>query len=337
MPKRGPAMESAARLPDRKGGAQMREYTVEKPGVRLDAFLHRAEPSLTVGALHRYLRENKIKVNGKRLPLSARLAAGDVVRLYLPGQPAQGEGPAYLAAKPYFTPVYEDAQVLVAQKPAGLLVQDEAGAQADTLLNRARRYLYEKGELAANAPWLPQLCHRLDTGTSGLVILAKTPAALAQMTELIRTRAVQKEYLCVTVGAPARPQAELRGFLVKNAKRGTVRVTAAAQRGAKEIITRYETLCKSGALALLRVQLVTGRTHQIRAHLASIGCPVLGDSKYGNTQANRAWHFKYQALCAYSLRFPAMEKESPCAGLSGKTLFAEEPWYAAQIKNGTLG
>ena len=330
-------MESAARLPGRKGGAWMREYTVEKPGVRLDAFLHRAEPSLTVGALHRYLRENKIKVNGKRLPLSARLAAGDVVRLYLPGQPAQGEGPAYLAAKPYFTPVYEDAQVLVAQKPAGLLVQDEAGAQADTLLNRARRYLYEKGELAANAPWLPQLCHRLDTGTSGLVILAKTPAALAQMTELIRTRAVQKEYLCVTVGAPARPQAELRGFLVKNAKRGTVRVTAAAQRGAKEIITRYETLCKSGALALLRVQLVTGRTHQIRAHLASIGCPVLGDSKYGNTQANRAWHFKYQALCAYSLRFPAMEKESPCAGLSGKTLFAEEPWYAAQIKNGTLG
>ena len=315
----------------------MREYTVEKPGVRLDAFLHRAEPSLTVGALHRYLRENKIKVNGKKLPLSARLAAGDVVRLYLPGQPAQGVGPAYLAAKPYFTPVYEDAQVLVAQKPAGLLVQDEAGAQADTLLNRARRYLYEKGELAANAPWLPQLCHRLDTGTSGLVILAKTPAALAQMTELIRTRAVQKEYLSVTVGAPARPQAELRGFLVKNAKRGTVRVTAAAQRGAKEIITRYETLCKSGALALLRVQLVTGRTHQIRAHLASIGCPVLGDSKYGNTQANRAWHFKYQALCAYSLRFPAMEKESPCAGLSEKTLFAEEPWYAAQIKNGTLG
>ena len=330
-------MESAARLPGRKGGAQMREYTVEKPGVRLDAFLHRAEPSLTVGALHRYLRENKIKVNGKRLPLSARLAAGDVVRLYLPGQPAQGEGPAYLAAKPYFTPVYEDAQVLVAQKPAGLLVQDEAGAQADTLLNRARRYLYEKGELAANAPWLPQLCHRLDTGTSGLVILAKTPAALAQMTELIRTRTVQKEYLCVTLGAPARPQAELRGFLVKNAKRGTVRVTATAQRGAKEIITRYETLCKSGALALLRVQLVTGRTHQIRAHLASIGCPVLGDSKYGNTQANRAWHFKYQALCAYSLRFPAMEKESPCAGLSEKTLFAEEPWYAAQIKNGTLG
>ena len=241
-------MESAARLPGRKGGAQMREYTVEKPGVRLDAFLHRAEPSLTVGALHRYLRENKIKVNGKRLPLSARLAAGDVVRLYLPGQPAQGEGPAYLAAKPYFTPVYEDAQVLVAQKPAGLLVQDEAGAQADTLLNRARRYLYEKGELAANAPWLPQLCHRLDTGTSGLVILAKTPAALAQMTELIRTRAVQKEYLCVTLGAPARPQAELRGFLVKNAKRGTVRVTAAAQRGAKEIITRYETLCKSLSL-----------------------------------------------------------------------------------------
>ena len=116
-----------------------------------------------------------------------------------------------------------------------------------------------------------------------------------------------------------------------------VRVTPVRGRGAKELVTRYETLCTSGALALLRVQLVTGRTHQIRAHLASIGCPILGDSKYGSTQANRAWRFKYQALCAHSLRFPEMEKESPCAGLSGKTLFAEEPWYVAQIKSGALG
>lgn len=138
-------------------------------------------------------------------------------------------------------------------------------------------------------------------------------------------------------GAPVPPAAELRAYLVKDAKRGMVRVTPVRGRGAKEIVTRYETLCTSGALALLRVQLVTGRTHQIRAHLASIGCPILGDSKYGSTQANRARRFKYQALCAHSLRFPEMEKESPCAGLSGKTLFAEEPWYVAQIKSGALG
>ena len=323
------------RLFERKGALAVREYRVEKQGVRLDAFLQKAEPSLTKGALHRYLRENKIKVNGKRLPLSARLAAGDTVRLYAPqAAPAQAGGPAYLAAKPYFTPVYEDAQVLVAQKPAGLLVQDEAGVQADTFLNRARRYLYEKGVPEADAL---QLCHRLDTGTSGLVIFAKTPAALEQMAELIRTRAVRKEYLCVPLGAPVPPAAELCAYLVKDAKRGMVRVTHARERGAKEIVTRYETLCTSGALALLRVQLVTGRTHQIRAHLASIGCPILGDSKYGSTQANRARHFKYQALCAHSLHFPAMKEESPCAGLSGKTLFAEEPWYVTQIKSGVLG
>lgn len=303
--------------------------------VRLDKYLMEQFPALGLGRLNKALRENKIKLNGKKQPLATRVQNGDVIRVYLLddqlGLTSQ-EGPEFLQARAPAEFIYENDDLIVANKPAGIPVD---GDEADTLLNRVLRRLYE--EKRWDAAHEPRLCHRLDTGTSGLVILAKTPAALAQMTELIRTRAVQKEYLCVTLGAPARPQAELRGFLVKNAKRGTVRVTAAAQRGAKEIITRYETLCKSGALALLRVQLVTGRTHQIRAHLASIGCPVLGDSKYGNTQANRAWHFKYQALCAYSLRFPAMEKESPCAGLSGKTLFAEEPWYAAQIKNGTLG
>lgn len=183
------------RLFERKGALAVREYRVEKQGVRLDAFLQKAEPSLTKGALHRYLRENKIKVNGKRLPLSARLAAGDTVRLYAPqAAPAQAGGPAYLAAKPYFTPVYEDAQVLVAQKPAGLLVQDEAGVQADTFLNRARRYLYEKGVPEADAL---QLCHRLDTGTSGLVIFAKTPPRWSRWRSL-SARAPCGRNICVS-------------------------------------------------------------------------------------------------------------------------------------------
>ena len=312
----------------------MQEYVVTKGGMRLDAFLHEVASCLPAGALHRYLRENKIKVNGKKLPLSARLEKGDVVRLYLP--PAVAHGPKYLAAKPYFTVVYEDDQVLIANKPAGLVVQDETGAQMDTLLNRARRYLYESGWLHGNENWLPQLCHRLDTGTSGLVILAKTPAALEQMTELIRTRAVQKEYLCVTLGAPAAKRAELHAFLVKDAKHGIVRVKNTPGAGAKEIITRYETLCTSGKLALLRVQLVTGRTHQIRAHLASIGCPILGDSKYGVASENRAYRFKYQALCAYCLRFPVLPVPSACAGLTEKVLLAEEPWYARQIRQGEL-
>lgn len=213
--------------------------------VRLDKYLMEQFPALGLGRLNKALRENKIKLNGKKQPLATRVQNGDVIRVYLLddqlGLTSQ-EGPEFLQARAPAEFIYENDDLIVANKPAGIPVD---GDESDTMLNRVLRRLYE--EKRWDAAHEPRLCHRLDTGTSGLVILAKTPAALAQMTELIRTRTVQKEYLCVTVGAPARPQAELRGFLVKNAKRGTVRVTATAQRGAKEIITRYETLCKSGA------------------------------------------------------------------------------------------
>jgi len=320
------------------GGSRMQEWIVtEENTPRLDAVLRAHFPQLSAGALHKYLRENKIKVNGKRLPLSARLPAGSVVRVYLPDELlAAPAGPPFLAARAQLSVVYEDSSVLVADKPAGLLVADETQRTADTLIHRALLYLYHKGEYMPGAPFTPCLCHRLDTGTSGLVLIAKTPEAESALLTLIRTREIEKQYLCVTFGHPKPPAAELRDYLLKDAQNGFVRVVKRAGRGAKEIVTRYQTLAVSGRLALLEVTLVTGRTHQIRAHLASIGCPVLGDSKYGNHAANRELRFKYQALCAYRLRFPALPPDSPCAALSGKTLYAAQPWYAAQVTEGIL-
>ena len=235
--------------------------------VRLDKYLMDQYPALGMGRLNKALRENKIKLNGKRQPLSTRVQNGDTIKLFLTDEQLENR------PTPAAVFVYEDDDIIIASKPAGIAVD---GPDTDTLIRRVQAKLASEGK-ATHAV----LCHRLDTGTSGLVIFAKTPAALEQMAELIRTRAVRKEYLCVTLGAPVPPAAKLCAYLVKDAKRGMVRVTHARERGAKEIVTRYETLCTSGALALLRVQLVTGRTHQIRVHMSSIRHPLLGDDVYG--------------------------------------------------------
>lgn len=295
----------------------MKEWTV-KSDVRLDKFLYEKVPSLSYGILRKYLKENKIKVDGKKQPLSFRLSAGNIVRLY-----------ADPSGSISFVPVYEDESLLIANKPAGLPVCGQE--DADTLLTRAQTYLRTQGQ----DPLSLRLCHRLDTGTSGLVLLAKTPQAEAFFTQLIRDRALCKKYLCVTFGRPVPESDTLQDYLIKNSEKGTVRIVSAPLPGAKEITTRYRTLAVSGRLALLEVTLITGRTHQIRAHLASIGCPILGDSKYGNQAANRELKFKYQALCAYSLVFPEITQE-PFAALSKQHFELDFPWYAQQVLKQTI-
>ncbi len=316
----------------------MQEFTImESSFPRLDAALLTRFPRLSAGCLHKYLRENKIKVDGKKQPLSARLAPGSTVRVYLPDSLLDPpDGPAFLAARPELRVIYEDDAVLAVDKPAGLPVNDANEETADTLIHRAMLYLHHKGEFSFGHDWAPRLCHRLDTGTSGLVLIAKKPRAEQRLLELIRLRLIEKRYLCVTYGQPVPDAAALHGWLLKDARKSRVRVLNSPLSGAKEIVTKYKTLAVSGRLALLEVTLVTGRTHQIRAHLASIGCPVLGDSKYGCNAVNRELRLKYQALCAHSLRFPALPPDDVCAQLSGKTLYAGEPWYAAQVREGAL-
>lgn len=287
----------------------MQEWTVS-PGEegRLDRFLLSRLPWLAAGRLHKYVRENKIKVDGRKLPLEAFVAPGSTVRLYLPDS----------ALEPPLSVAYEDEEILVADKPAGLLTLDETGRAADTLETRVRR---------RGPAWA---CHRLDTGTQGLVIFAKTEHARRQMEQLIRARAIRKEYLCVTLGRPAPACGEVRNYLLKDARRGLVRVLTAPAPGAKTAVTRYETLAACGPYALVRAELVTGRTHQIRAHMAFLGCPLLGDGKYGSNAANRAARMKHQALCAWQLTFP----QAPGAPWSGQVVRAAEPWYVQKLRRG---
>lgn len=306
--------------------------------IRLDKYLMEQFPTLNIGRLNKALRENKIKLNGKKQPLSTRICAGDEIKLFIPDEQLNARvgvsnKPSFLNARFPVEPIYEDDFVIIANKPAGIPIIDDVSS--DTFINRVLLYLYRNGSWTPENNFTPALCHRLDTGTSGLVLIAKSSASEKLLTELIKERRVKKEYMCVTFGRPNPPKAILKDFLSKDAHKGHVKVYSTPAHDRKEIETHYETIATSGRLALLNVALITGRTHQIRAHMASIGCPILGDSKYGNNAVNRELKLKYQALCAWKLTFPNLANIE-LQGISGKTFQVEKPWWYQQILDSTL-
>ena len=298
----------------------MREFTVTKndAGQRLDRFAAKVAASIPSSLLQKYFRRKEIKVNGHWARPDLRLAEGDCVRLYIPEEFFTGRtaGPGWLESlRPDLDIVYEDENILLVNKMPGVLCHEAEGWSADTLIARIQAHVYQAGgwDPAAENAFAPALCNRIDRGTGGIVIAAKTAAALRVLDEKIRAREVTKEYLCVCVGTPSPAAGRLEGWLFKDAVKNQVYVKPRQEPGASFAATDYRVLASRDGLSLAACRLHTGRTHQIRVQMAHAGWPLLGDGKYGRERVNRRHGESRQLLWSWRTAFdftsPAGELE----------------------------
>lgn len=292
-------------------------------GQRLDKFLSKAVRAMPPSLMYKAIRTKKIKVNRKRAEIGQLLKEGDTVQLFLSDElfPETNNHIKRLShITPAFDIVYEDENLLLCDKPAGLLVHSDEEDDTHTLIIQIQAYLYQKGEYKPEKEqsFAPALCNRIDRNTGGIVIAAKNAAALREVNRLIKERKLTKKYLCAVHGSMNKKMDTLHGYLVKNSQTNTVSVTEKKHCNSKEILTRYRVVKETDGLSLLEIELLTGRTHQIRAHLSSIGHPLLGDGKYGINREDKKDGYKYQALYSYSLTFNGGEH---LAYLNGKTFF----------------
>ena len=286
----------------------------EDTGTRLDAWLAGQLPDVTRSAAARLCEEGRVTAAGKPLAKNYRLGGGEAVSVALPD-------PEPVDVAPQDIPldvVYEDENLLILNKPQGLLCHPNGKEYIDTLIARVKRYLYERNQWSPeDSGFAPALANRIDRNTGGLVIAAKTAPALREITALIRERKIEKFYLTVTEGIPPKAADTLTAYLHKDEKKNKVTLYDAPAPDRMACKTGYRVLDTKANRALLEVELYTGRTHQIRAQLAGIGCPLAGDGKYGNT------HGRYrQALLSYKLIFH-VPADYTIAHLDGKVFTAD--------------
>ena len=297
---------------------------------RLDKFLQKTVPLLPKNLLYKSIRTKRIKVNRKRCELSYRLKEGDVVELYLQDEFFEDNQPkAFLQVPSKIDVVYEDRHILLVDKPQGLVVHEDNENTQDTLINRVQHYLYEQGEFDPDQEqsFAPALCNRIDRNTCGIVIVAKTAAALRILNEKIKNRELVKKYLCILTKRPPKSHDTLTHYLEKLPAGNRVVLYPSPHPNARTAVTEYRVLRQEGDLTLAEINLKTGRTHQIRAHMAYIGCPLLGDGKYGSNTVNKQYGVKQQALCSYYLKLAFREDGGELDYLNGKAFTVDHIWF----------
>ena len=315
----------------------MRSLTVNKndAGQRCDKFLTKYLKSMPLPLIYKYIRKKRIKVNGKKTEISYRLCEGDFIELYINDEffePAENED-AYLKIKPSLDILYEDENILLVNKPQGQLVHSDDSESYNTLINHVIAYLYNKKEYLPHEEhsFRPALCNRIDGNTSGIVIAAKNAAALKIHCDKIKSRELDKRYLAVVHGKLKQKEGLLEGYLFKDESKNQVFLEKKKTESNKTVKTKYKVLAEKDNLSFVEVELITGRTHQIRAHFASIGHPLLGDGKYGKLKEDKKLGFSKQALYSYKLTFKFTEDADILNYLNNKTFSVNSVWFAEQL------
>ena len=304
--------------------------TANEAGQRLDKLLAKYLDGAPKSFLYKMMRKKNITLNGKKAQGNELLREGDQIRLFLSDETISGfqkkeipDGKSGAA----LDIIYEDDHIVLINKPAGMLSQ-KAQPQDVSLVEHLIAYLLESGSITKEQLLLfrPSVCNRLDRNTSGIVAAGKSLAGLQEMSRLLKERTVKKYYRCLVKGRISGTD-HLNGYLVKDSRTNRVFVTKKPSKDGKRIETEYRAIAEKDGITMLEVYLITGRSHQIRAHLASIGHPIIGDGKYGDEKLNRRFHTEYgvehQLLHAYRLEFPAVT--GPLSYLSGKIFCADFP------------
>lgn len=321
----------------------MKEFVINKndSGQRLDKYITKSVPLLPQSLMYKYIRSKRIKVNNKRSEISYRLQENDIVSMYINDEFFEQVKPKYdfLNAGKSLNIVYEDENIILIDKPTGLLSHPDEGNYTDTAITRVKRYLYEKGDYKPEEEnsFAPALVNRIDRNTSGIIIGAKNAESLRILNEKLKNREMHKLYLCVVIGKLKKEIGIIEGYLEKNEKQNKVYVTEKGNDKTKHISTKYKVLGYKDGLSLLEVELLTGRTHQIRAHFSYLGHPLLGDGKYGTNAQNKNFGgYKKQFLYSYKLKFDFQSDAGILNYLDQKEFEVKDVWFKKAFYDGTI-
>lgn len=317
----------------------MRELVVKKNDAnqRLDKFLLKKFKTMPKKMAYMYIRKKCVKVNGKKATPEVMLKENDLLTFYIKDEffdNIQEENYEFLKAPKTLKIIYEDENIILLDKKPGVIVHQDKSYHFDCLLLRLQHYLYDNGEYNPKEEncFAPALVNRIDRNTGGIVIGAKNAESLRILNQKMKDRELHKFYLCLLINRPKKDNAILSDYLIKNEKTNKVTVLRNEKQGAKKILTKYSVLETNNNLTLCEVELLTGRTHQIRAHMSSIGCPILGDNKYGNKKLNQKYSLSKQCLYSYKLSFDFTTDSGILSYLDKKDFSTNDIWFMDYLK-----